>query len=970
MRHVRRSGFDVRRTTFSVLRSLLVVAFILCQRIADAAVDDYLGKPVGTVRLAIEGRPTVDPVLTVVVETLAGRPLSMAAVRQTITHLFSLGRFDDVRVDATLEDGKVALRYELSPIHPVSGIRFTVAGAQSGLDTDQLRRAIVDRFGGSPPIGRLAEMARLVGDTLRERGYLHASITPRADVEHNPERATLVFALDPGPRTTIGAVEVVGRTTVPRDELLSKFGLRPGAPYQRDQLAARIDRYVEERRAARYYEATIAPSVQLDDGDRRANVTLSVNQGPRVHVEFTGDAAALPEARRGELVLDPLQREGSIGDDVLDYLTNQIEEFFRAQGYLDVAAPHTRGEGADELTIRFEIKRGLQHRIESAQLAGNANVSSEQFEPVVRLLNGQPWSATRLAVAGRMVGDLYRSLGYAAVRVSPADEPLPADSVASPSVVGHSVRIVVDEGPKTTISAVTFSGNNAIDDARLRARAGVQPASPYVADRLETARAAILTMYRDLGYENAAVAVTPQSSDDPTRVAVAFAIREGPQVLVDHVLIVGNVRTATETIERELQVKSGQPFALAAINETQRRLTGLGLFRRVRISELRHGDETTRDLLVAVEEAPATSIGIGGGIEGRLVAGTSPEGPATDELDLAPRAFFQIGRRNLFGSNRSVNLFTSISLHSTHSSAAGVTEYRFVGTLREPRLFDTAIDAFVNATVEQQVRSSFNFRRRSASAVVAKHLTQSVSATGNYQIQRTSVFDSRVEASDLPLIDRTFTQFLISSFSASIVRDTRDDPVDPAGGTYVSTNGQIAARAIGSEVGFAKSFVTAQAFHALPTARRIVVAANARLGMAGGFDTLGQLPASERFFAGGDTTVRGFALDRLGIRHIPFQPVDTIDSEGLPIGGNGLMVFNAELRSTVRGESQVVGFVDTGQVFARASDIDFTELRSAVGAGIRYKSPVGPIRFDLGFKVHRREGEGLTAWFISFGQAF
>jgi outer membrane translocation and assembly module TamA len=140
--------------------------------------------------------------------------------------------------------------------------------------------------------------------------------------------------------------------------------------------------------------------------------------------------------------------------------------------------------------------------------------------------------------------------------------------------------------------------------------------------------------------------------------------------------------------------------------------------------------------------------------------------------------------------------------------------------------------------------------------------------------------------------------------------------------------------------------------------------------MAGGFDTLGQLPASERFFAGGDTTVRGFALDRLGIRHIPFQPVDTIDSEGLPIGGNGLMVFNAELRSTVRGESQVVGFVDTGQVFARASDIDFTELRSAVGAGIRYKSPVGPIRFDLGFKVHRREGEGLTAWFISFGQAF
>src|SRR5688572_13649141 len=100
------------------------------------------------------------------------------------------------------------------------------------------------------------------------------------------------------------------------------------------------------------------------------------------------------------------------------------------------------------------------------------------------------------------------------------------------------------------------------------------------------------------------------------------------------------------------------------------------------------------------------------------------------------------------------------------------------------------------------------------------------------------------------------------------------------------------------------------------------------------------------------------------------QPVDTLDSEGLPIGGNGLVIFNAELRTTIRGGSQVVGFLDTGNVFARASEIDLTELRSAVGAGVRYKSPFGPIRFDLGFKVNRQQGEGRTAWFVSFGQAF
>ena len=105
--------------------------------------------------------------------------------------------------------------------------------------------------------------------------------------------------------------------------------------------------------------------------------------------------------------------------------------------------------------------------------------------------------------------------------------------------------------------------------------------------------------------------------------------------------------------------------------------------------------------------------------------------------------------------------------------------------------------------------------------------------------------------------------------------------------------------------------------------------------------------------------------------HIPPDLIhDTINVDGFPIGGDGLVIFNAELRVPVQGGLGVVGFVDTGNVFARASFIDFTELRSAVGGGVRYKSPVGPIRIDLGFKIHPQPGESLTAWYVSFGQAF
>jgi outer membrane translocation and assembly module TamA len=185
--------------------------------------------------------------------------------------------------------------------------------------------------------------------------------------------------------------------------------------------------------------------------------------------------------------------------------------------------------------------------------------------------------------------------------------------------------------------------------------------------------------------------------------------------------------------------------------------------------------------------------------------------------------------------------------------------------------------------------------------------------------------------------------------------------------------------------------LTAQIFRRVPRTNQIVFAASARLGTAVGFErevtaadssgdiiigpdgqpiveTLRDLPASERFFAGGDTTVRGFALDQLGAP-------DTIDENGFPIGGNAVVIFNGELRVPLFGGVGVVGFFDTGNVFKRSSDIDFGQLRSAVGFGIRYRSPVGPIRIDLGIKVNRKElvpgsVEQRSALHISLGQAF
>jgi outer membrane translocation and assembly module TamA len=255
-----------------------------------------------------------------------------------------------------------------------------------------------------------------------------------------------------------------------------------------------------------------------------------------------------------------------------------------------------------------------------------------------------------------------------------------------------------------------------------------------------------------------------------------------------------------------------------------------------------------------------------------------------------------------------------------------------------------------------------------------------------YAFQHTKLFDQVFTPDEDPvLIDRLFPQVRVSKFSHSVIRDSRDDLLDPAKGTLFAVNSDVAAQAIGSEVGFVKTFV--QTFHylRLPVPRRTVLAMGVRIGVAHGFtrtvDVVNpdgsvtvttakdDLPASERFFAGGDTTVRGFALDQLG------TPQTVTALTGFPTGGNGEVVLNAELRvAAVKGFTGVT-FLDAGNISPHASDLSFTDLRPAAGFGVHYQSPFGPIRVELGFNLHREELvpgvlERRTVLHISLGQAF
>jgi outer membrane protein insertion porin family len=951
------------------------------------------------VRVEQEGRVVDDRLINGLIETAPGEPLSMRDVRETLSHLTSLNRFEDVQVFQEPAGAGIRLRYVLFPLHPVDRMEFR---GTLGLSEGDLRRVFAERFGEAPSAGRAEEIAGAVRAFYRDRGYPAAEVTPRIEETHNPDRATMAFEIRAGSRASIGRIDVE-EVDSSGQAVFGGIPIAVGDPFDSGVIRRELDRYIALLHTRGFYEARASHSFTFEP-DGTASVRIDIDRGPLVSIAFAGDP--IPEADRDRLV--PVRSEGSADEDLLEDANAAIEDYLQARGYRDAEVEYARAEREAAVTITYKIARGPRYVVDTVSISGNTSIPMAQLSELLQVEQGEPYVQTEAGAGAAAIRNAYRALGFTRADVRTTVVELPREADAAPGIDRHvDVRYAITEGPRTVVESVAFEGNTVLPELQLRAMTATAPERAYSEREIAQDRDRIDLEYRNRGYE--AIVVTPVITlvDNGTRADVRFEITEGQQVLVDHVIIVGNQRISTETIEREVLLKPGQPLGYSARIETQQRLAALGLFRRVAVDELRDTGEALRDVLIRVEEAPPTTIGYGGGVEsGTRLRPTGESGQAEERFEVAPRGFFEISRRNLWGKNRAVTLFTRVSLRSrdivlsregirferpAEGSGYGFNEYRVVGTFREPRLFNTPADGLVTGILDQAIRSSFNFVRREARAEAGMRFSPRYSLAGRYSYEHTRLFDERFTDEEKPLIDRLFPQVRLSKFSGSFIRDSRNDVIDPDGGTFVIFDAELAPRLIGSEVGFLRTFGQGFAYYRVPGPRRLVLAFGARVGAAHGFrrivvrkgpdeapilgpdrqplvDVVQDLPASERFFAGGDTTVRGFSLDRLGTDA-------TISPTGFPTGGNGLVVLNSELRATIVGSFGAVAFIDAGNVFLRATDVDLGALRAAGGFGIRYQSPVGPIRIDLGFKLDRRELspgrlERRSVLHISLGQAF
>jgi len=448
----------------------------------------------------------------------------------------------------------------------------------------------------------------------------------------------------------------------------------------------------------------------------------------------------------------------------------------------------------------------------------------------------------------------------------------------------------------------------------------------------------VISLYTRYGYLDAGVDIESKIEGD--KAFLTFNIMENKPSIIGKIILKGNQKTKAKIIMREFTLKEGDPYNYEEIAHIKQRLYKLGIFSEVAIDVLDGGRETDykmiKDMLVSLKEAKSGSVEIA------LGYGDFEE----------VRGTLEISYRNLGGYNRQVGFRTD----------QNAVQRRYILNFREPWLFNWP-NVPLKIFLIREERKELNFKSRevlydidkqSFIAGIEKEITAGLKIGLDYEYSFT---DTQNVEDDVILSKEDTGTLGISSLSPSIYFDKRNDPFNPTSGSLHGVVLKYAPKELLSESEFIKW--TIQSSWYFPIMKPVVLAFSLRGGVAYGLGENEELPLIERFFLGGRSTVRGYSYDSLG-------PKGDDDN---PTGGNVFALTNWELRYSLGKGFGLVTFIDAGNVWQTIDDVQ-GELKYTAGAGLRYNTPVGPIRVDYGHKMNKDKGDSSGEVHFSFGHAF
>ncbi|HEX7192983.1 MAG TPA: outer membrane protein assembly factor BamA [Thermoanaerobaculia bacterium] len=894
------------------------------------------------------------------ISVIPGKPLSLRDVQTSIKSLYASGDFRDIHVETNpAANDQVDVVFALSITYRVTEIKFDGLG---GADRDREERDISVRTGDVLSLNAVDRSAVSVQRFLNREGFLEATVDPETTFSRATSSAQVIFHVTAGPHAKVGTVTIDGNTDpFLKAELIAQMKRGPGKPFR--VADARLDADRMERSMVRrdYRKADVRfISQTYDPATKTVALRYAATAGPIVRVAVVG----VPEsAVRREI---PFSRNQAYSEDAIDSAADAIVKSYQERGYYNVTVDTEGKLDGNVWTTTFKVVPGQQFKLAAVKFTGNQKISTKDLQNVVQTstsggirsffatLFRRPTGVTReqLSSDRDAIESYYQLHGFSEAAVAAA-------AVNTNAAQGTlTVDFPITEGAQTIVKAVRIEGNEQVPSRDLP-KLTLKTNQPLDPQALRTDLLALKSYYADRGNANVQITPRPDISADKTSATITYVIAEGPKIKVGDVVVRGNTFTKTDVILRKAGIHTGDPFSYTEILQAQQQLYQLGIFQRVAIQDEQTGTSASeRNIVIQVEEGKDVTV------SGTL--GASKE----SGQKVSPIISAGIADRNLFGTGR------YLGLQYVKSSARNeeFLSYQepFIGRFNVPLQFTIfhSKDVRPNATIDQ----------RGASIEITKvaRLQTLWSIRYEYRIgncQSGSLCD-QAKQHILPGFDQSITDIDIASLTPTFFWDRRDDPINPHRGFFTTALLEYAFPMLHADADFFKQF--AQASYYLPVSQRSVFAMSGRVGF---IEPRGIVPFNERFVGGGETSHRAYGLDLLGDACalapdgacngtlILLTDPNSGKQSPAPIGGNSIFLTNLEYRFPIFSALGGAVFTDIGNVFP-STVIHFNDLRYGVGGGLRYLSPVGPLRFDIGYKLNRRSYEKPFAFFITLGYAF
>ncbi len=932
---------------------VLVVVLLASAGVAPAQTSgaDLQGRTISRIDFDPAQQPYSGETLQKILPIHPGQKLDLDALHTTIQKLYETGRYSDVSIDGRPDvNSGVILTISTTNNYFVSGV--SVEGADEPPTRGQLETATKLELGTPFVEDQLEQATANIEERLRANGLYQAQVTSHVDKYPQTQEVFVHFYIDSGHRARFDGVNLTGNFKQSNfeeadrniiDDTRWRRGIWlihfPGWRQETEALVERgVNRVLENFQKGDHLQATATlDSLEYHEDTNTVTPTLALESGPIIEIRTSG--MKVSQGRLRQLI--PVYEERTVDRSLLVEGRRNLIEYLQSQGYFDakVEFQDTTPEPGKQV-IDYSITPSLRHKLEYIGIRGNHYFDAQTIRERLSITTAHFITPRWGRFSQKMLDSdldairyLYRSNGFRDVEVTAKT----ADDYKG--VHGHlSVEITVREGAQWFVNQLDLQGFPEGDLPYIRARLQSTEGEPFSEANVAADRDTILSYYYNNGYPDATFDWSESAGPSQYRVNVTYTVQTGKREYVRGILVRGLHTTRGSVVDSRLLLKPGDPLSQSKIADTQQKLYDLGIFSKVQTAvQDPDGDEDSKYVLFDIDEADRYSFNAGVGAQlGRIGGGVTTFDEPAGTTGFSPRVSFGISRLNLFGEGRTLSLQTRVS----------TIEQRALLSYSAPQLLDndnltlTISGLFDNS---KDIRT-FEAQRAEASIQLAQRLTRVYSLQYRFTYRHVVIGDVLISPELIPLFSQPERTGIVSM---TFIQDRRDDPINTHRGVYNTIDVGLASRGLGSISEFSRLLMRNSNYY--PLGRRVVLARSLQFGWIQRLSGPAEIPLAERFFSGGATSDRAFPDNQAGPRDL---------ETGFPLGGDAMLMHSTELRFPLIGDNLGgVLFWDVGNVFADLRDIDFRFYQKNIqdfdymvqgfGFGLRYHTPIGPIRVDF-----------------------